>query len=138
MAFRLHLIFRTSGILVPAQRDWNDPFPPHRTWPRARPLDGHGPAGQSASRRGCEGPALRRRVRWSLETAGAEAGELATELANHMKKAMDRIDVEQLLKPERVRLAGQPEPGSDRELQSIIDNFADHPKAGAGHALLAS
>jgi metallo-beta-lactamase class B len=30
MSFRLLLIFLASAILLPAQRDWNDPFPPHR------------------------------------------------------------------------------------------------------------
>lgn len=82
-------------------------------------------------------PALRGRVRWSLEDAGAEGGELAAALADHMKSVMDRIDVEELLKPERARLAGQFEPGSGRELQSIIDSFADRPKASADHVFLA-
>jgi ribosomal protein L16 Arg81 hydroxylase len=83
-------------------------------------------------------PALRQRVEWSLETAGAEADELTAELASHMKNVMDRIDVGELLKSERVRLAGQPGPGNGHELQSVIDDFADHSKAGADEALLAS
>jgi hypothetical protein len=82
-----------------------------------------------------ESAALRRCARRPPDGAGAEAGRVATRLTNDTKNAMDRIEAEELSKPERVRLAGQSDAGTGGELRSPIGNFTVDPKRDAKRVL---
>jgi len=51
--------------------------------------------------------------------------EFAAELSTHLKNAADRIDVDELIRPERALLSGKPAAIGGNELQSAIDGFRE-------------